>query len=54
MLKNNSVVLQVRAALDRFETESAREVGVQFPLKPPITRNDTLYDKHIQYNGFWL
>ncbi|MBR4858363.1 MAG: alpha/beta-type small acid-soluble spore protein [Clostridia bacterium] len=28
MSKNNSVVPQARAALDRFKMESAREVGV--------------------------
>ena len=29
MSKNNSVVPQARAALDRFKMEAAREVGVQ-------------------------
>ena len=36
MSKNNSVVPQARAALDRFKMEAAREVGVQSPLEENI------------------
>ena len=36
MSKNNSVVPQARAALDRFKMEDAREVGVQSPLEENI------------------
>ena len=36
MSKNNSVVPQARAALDRFKPEAAREVGVQSPLEENI------------------
>ena len=34
--ENNSVVPQVRAALDRFKMEAAREVGVQSLVKENI------------------
>ncbi|MBQ2973209.1 MAG: small, acid-soluble spore protein, alpha/beta type [Clostridia bacterium] len=36
MSKNNSVVPQARAALDRFKMEAAKEVGVQSPLEENI------------------
>ncbi len=36
MSKNNSVVPQARAALDRFKMEAAREVGVQSPLEENV------------------
>ena len=36
MSKNNSVVPQARAALDRFKMEAARDVGVQSPLEENV------------------
>ncbi len=36
MSKNNSVVPQARAALDRFKMEAALEVGVQSLIKENI------------------
>ncbi|MBQ2903868.1 MAG: small, acid-soluble spore protein, alpha/beta type [Clostridia bacterium] len=36
MSKNNSVVPQARAALDRFKMEAARDGGVQSPLEENI------------------
>ena len=36
MSKNNSVVPQARAALDRFKMEAAREVGDQSLVKETI------------------